>query len=104
MSVPTYGLTPLMRKRWIEIINCLAHGLTMREAAGVIGLSESIIKQYSVAMRNHFGAATTLEAVLIASREWNLNLYEMVRKNETADSVIDPRDRPRARPLTDSAK
>jgi DNA-binding NarL/FixJ family response regulator len=62
------------KKRYTEIAQCLAKGLTEKEVANACGVAYHTIKKQATDMRAYFGAATTFEAVMIARREWNLDL------------------------------
>jgi DNA-binding CsgD family transcriptional regulator len=62
------------RTRWLEIIAYLANGLRVQEVAAIRGKSLTGTKTDLRRIREYFGAATTLEAILRARREWNLDL------------------------------
>ena len=65
---------PSTKRRLLEVIHCLAGGLNHQQAAQTLGISLNGMKIRCNRLREYFGAATTLEAVLIARREWNLDL------------------------------
>lgn len=77
LPVRTVGplrLGPVTKKRYLELIQCFAKGLTQKEVAQATGKSYETVKHDAERMRKYFGAATTIEAILIARREWNLDL------------------------------
>lgn len=65
---------PLTENRMRDMIACLARGLTPKEVAQVMNCSHQAVKNYMQRLRVFFGAGTTLEAVLLARKEWNLKI------------------------------
>lgn len=67
---------PSIKKRGLLVIQCLANGLTLKEVAVALGedKTESMVKRDCLRLREYFGAGTNVEMVLMARREWNLDL------------------------------
>lgn len=81
------GACARRKKRWLEIIGCLARGMTARETAALRGSTYAYIRRDLADLRKHFGAATNLEVVLIANREWGLKICDCRREAGQANSA-----------------
>ena len=72
----------LLSKREEEVVSCVAEGLTNREIARQLGLSEHTVKNYLFSIFDKLGISGRVELVLYA-----LSHRELVTRSEPTDSV-----------------
>ena len=61
-------LTPAPTLRQLQILRLLSQGLTYKEIAAELRLSQGTVKQYTLWMRHRMHAKTTTQAVAIYQR------------------------------------
>lgn len=68
MTIPVDSPPKRLSPRMLDVLRGIASGKSYVQIAASLGISVSVVKNYSARLRDRLGAATSAEAVAIASR------------------------------------
>ncbi|HEY6293433.1 MAG TPA: response regulator transcription factor, partial [Terriglobia bacterium] len=79
LRVANHAGAPLLTKREMAVVRCVAEGLTNREVAAQLGLSEHTVKNYMFRIFDKLGVSSRVELVLYVASQ--------TRSSASSDSV-----------------